>query len=259
MSNSKIDLKIIQRDDKGRFTKGNHPARWKENRVKKCICEGCGNNFTRHLSEKGKFCSKKCYWIKKDCKKSINCRNCGKTFLKRNTANIYCSQKCYRITNFGENNPLWKKSLHVEKTCKFCKKKFKASYWSIKVKYCSISCSVYGRWKNKDWKEKNLKKIILGLVNRPTSLEKQMIAIIQKYNLPYKYVGDGSFLIGFKNPDFININGEKKLIEVGNVFHHQNNYIEKRKEHFAKYGWESFIFIKDELNEEKIVKVLTNG
>jgi len=27
------------------------------------------------------------------------------------------------------------------------------------------------------------------------------------------------------------------------------NYIKERAEHFRKYGWKSFIFIQDELNE----------
>ena len=94
--------------------------------------------------------------------------------------------------------------------------------------------------------------------NRPTSLERQMIQLIEKHNLPYKYTGDGSFLIGWKNPDFININGEKKLIEVGNVYHHPNGYEKKRRAHFAKYGWESYIFIGDKLDEEKIIKELKN-
>jgi len=98
------------------------------------------------------------------------------------------------------------------------------------------------KWKIKEYREKVIKSILIGSLKRPTSLEKQMIEIINKYKLPYKYVGNGSFLIGYKNPDFININGEKKLIEVGNVFHHQGDYKEKREEHFKKYGWKGYFF-----------------
>ena len=119
-----------------------------------------------------------------------------------------------------------------------------------------VTMAMKKRWANKESREKMTIAILRGLITRPTSLEKQMIAIIQKYNLPYKYVGGGSFLIGYKNPDFVNINGEKKLIEVGNVFHHQNNYVEKRKAHFAKYGWKSFIFIGNNLDENEIVSKL---
>ena len=55
---------------------------------------------------------------------------------------------------------------------------------------------------------------------------------------------------------FVNINGEKKLIEVGNIYHHQGNYIEKRKEHFKKYGWETYFFITNNLEEKEVLSIL---
>ena len=113
-------------------------------------------------------------------------------------------------------------------------------------------------WLNKEFKEKTLKKILKKLCARPTSLERDMMGIIEKYNLPYRYTGNGKFWIDGKNPDFVNVNGEKKLIEVGNVFHHQGDYIEKRREHFAKYGWESYIFIQDKLDEKNILQTISS-
>ena len=38
---------------------------------------------------------------------------------------------------------------------------------------------------------------------------KIIIDLINKYNLPYKYTGNGKFILGGKNPDFVNVNGEK--------------------------------------------------
>jgi len=113
------------------------------------------------------------------------------------------------------------------------------------------------RWKNEEFREKNVKAALKGLLKRPTSLEQKFIEIIQKYNLPYKYVGNGSFLIGFKNPDFININGDKSCIEVANRFHHQGNWAEKRKEHFKRHGWECAIIFEDDIKDEsKIINDL---
>ncbi len=122
----------------------------------------------------------------------------------------------------------------------------------------SIENSKIGKekWKDMKYREKTIKAILKGLMKRPTSLEKQMIELIKKHSLPYKYTGDGSFLVGFKNPDFVNINGEKKLIEVGNVYHHQNDYENKRREHFAKYGWKSYIFIGNKFDEAKVLRKL---
>jgi len=119
------------------------------------------------------------------------------------------------------------------------------------------------RWQSPEYREKTIKAILKGLFKRPTFLEQQMIDIIQKHNLPYKYVGDGSFLIGYKNPDFVNVNGEKICIEVRNphiskVFHKQSleQYEKERIEHFAKYGWKCIIFQTDKLDEKEVLATM---
>jgi hypothetical protein len=97
-------------------------------------------------------------------------------------------------------------------------------------------------WQNKEYREKTIKASIKGRWKRPTSLERAFIEAIKKYNLPYRYVGDGSFLIGWKNPDFIEVNGRKICIEVANTIHHDENWAKKRIEHFSNWGWKCLIF-----------------
>lgn len=99
-----------------------------------------------------------------------------------------------------------------------------------------------------EYREKVITNWFKSLWKRPNSLELKFIKIIKEKNLPYKYVGDGSFLIGFKNPDFININGEKICIEVANHFHHPEPWAEKRIQHFEKWGWKCYIIFEDELD-----------
>jgi 7-carboxy-7-deazaguanine synthase len=59
--------------------------------------------------------------------------------------------------------------------------------------------------------------------------------------LPIKFVGDGKLAVGSKVPDF-RVIGQKKLIEVWSEDHtllkRDSNWIEQRKTHFAKYGYE---------------------
>lgn len=117
-------------------------------------------------------------------------------------------------------------------------------------------------WKNQQFRERRIKKILKSLFKRPTSLEKQMIDMIEKYNLPYKYTGNGLFLIGGKNPDFVNVNGEKICIEVRNrnVCKYwtkitPEEYKRRRIEHFAKWGWECIVLWEDDL-ENNALKVL---
>mgnify|MGYP001579822408 CR=1 FL=1 len=127
--------------------------------------------------------------------------------------------------------------------------------------------SKLSKFKDLEYKEKVLKKFFSSLKLRPTSYEKQMSKIIYKYNLPYKYVGDGSFLIGYKNPDYININGEKICIEVYHgYFKIRNygsieNYEKQRSEHFDKYGWKTIFINEDEIlsKDENLILNKING
>lgn len=120
------------------------------------------------------------------------------------------------------------------------------------------------RWENKEFREKNIKNMLSGLLKRPTTLERDFITVVEKHNLPYKYVGDGSFLIGYKNPDFVNVNGEKVAIEVYYTWFKLNHnkqteeqYRERRSKYFSAFGWKTFFFNETELkNEQLILEVL---
>jgi len=104
-----------------------------------------------------------------------------------------------------------------------------------------------------DWNRKRLR----ALCKRPTKPERYVIELISKYGLPYRYVGDGSVLIGNLNPDFIHSNGEKKIIEVfGRVWHEmllrKGDYKrteEGRKKIFSEKGYKTLILWDDELND----------
>ncbi len=126
-----------------------------------------------------------------------------------------------------------------------------------------VSETLKSNYKDKEWKEKVLKKMFNSLDKRPTGYEKIIINIVKKHNLPYKYVGDGSFLIGYKNPDFINTNGEKIALEVYYDYHKIKNYgsVENyknvRSNHFNKYGWKTIFISNNEIrNERKIISII---
>lgn len=207
----------------------------------------------------------------------IKCRNCTKLFktkpcLIKNGRRKYCNKKCYSealsIINKeigkipphpkGKDHPRFQNAISIY-TCSQCKTKFKR-FKSQSPKFCSYKCywkSKEDWWKIKENREKQISLILKGLLKRPTSLEKRMIQIIKKHNLPYKYVGDGSFLIGWKNPDFINTNGKKVAIEVANEFHHSKTYPRERKNYFKEYGWKAIVFHGDKLIEKNVLKILS--
>lgn len=96
------------------------------------------------------------------------------------------------------------------------------------------------------------KKRIKGICTKPTGPEKQMKSLLNiLYPKEYKYTGNGDFIIDGLNPDFVNVNGQKKLIEVfGEAFHDPKKAFKKvpyrssyrgRKEAFAKFGYKTLI------------------
>jgi len=109
-------------------------------------------------------------------------------------------------------------------------------------------------WQNSEYRERTIKAQMRRLFKRPTSLEKRFIKLIKNHNLPFAYCGNGSLLVGWKNPDFYETNGKKICIEVANHYHHPYPWAEKRIQHFAKFGWKCLIFFGDKKNKFDLPK-----
>lgn len=108
------------------------------------------------------------------------------------------------------------------------------------------------RWEDLEFKEKQLRAMCNGMNIRPTSYEQRIIDLINKHNLPYKYVGDWGVIIGGKCPDFIHTNGEKMLLEIYDttnkrIFDKLKNYEKQRYNHFVKYGFKTIFFNEHDL------------
>lgn len=104
-------------------------------------------------------------------------------------------------------------------------------------------------WANPERKAARIRAMLTASWRRPTCPEKKVIDTIDEFNLPYKYVGDGAFILGGKNPDFMNINGEKKLVEVFGEYWHDRNSTEAedRQKVFAQYGFHTLILWETDL------------
>lgn len=93
---------------------------------------------------------------------------------------------------------------------------------------------------------------------KPTVPELALAKIINKYNLPYKYVGNGEVWFENYNPDFINMDGLKGIIEVFGTYWHRDLANPKLSEwgrgyHYAKYGYKTLVLWENELDNEKRV------
>lgn len=121
-------------------------------------------------------------------------------------------------------------------------------------------------WEDPDYRA----KVIAGRLKnrRPTMPEKKLIEIIERHNLPFKYTGDGSFILEGLNPDFVEVNGRKIAIDVFGDYWHtlkadRESYNEEgRKRIFAEYGWKLIVIWESELKslpEEAIIGRIKNA
>jgi len=228
------------------------------------ICKTCGNFYSRWIEHLNKYHNPNNSFEVKNKQKLAKLGK--KKSLKMREKLSKTRKEMFRIGKL--NAPMLNKH-HTEKT----KEKLKlARLGKPNLKERGISKNSgnknprYGIqsefmkeiWKNKNEKEREelIKKISKGLSNKPTVLEQKLIDFIHSHNIPYKYVGNGSFLIGFKNPDFINCNGEKVCVEVRSKKVCEvwdkispKEYEKQKIEHYAKYGWKCIVIFDDKFDE----------
>ena len=96
-----------------------------------------------------------------------------------------------------------------------------------------------------EWRRKWARRFTI----KPNNCETILINLFRELELPYKYVGDYKFWIEGKNPDFINTNGEKKLIEMFGHYWHLPEEIPTRKALFKKHGFDTLIIWDTELDD----------
>lgn len=264
----------------------------------KVICQYCEKVFDAypHDVKRGrKYCNQKCYGLSLKGKPSNNkgkpSNRKGKTLSKETIRKMSIAQKGKKHTDehnknvsealkglqVGEKNPSWKGG-KIEIVCQYCGKLrevYPCETKNGRSKFCNKECYRLSRIgkkltvkhrKNisKSLKIISTKEFIKKRLKRriPSSLEKKFLKIIQRNNLPYKYVGNGSFIIENCNPDFINTDGKKIAIEVYARYYKNldkrniDDWKEKRAKIFNKYGWNIIYFDETEVNENNIMNNL---
>jgi len=81
----------------------------------------------------------------------------------------------------------------------------------------------------------------------PSGAEVAFGTFLKDNGFEYQYVGNGEVWFGGKNPDFINTNGLKKLIELWGDFFHKGDNPQDRIDHFKAYGFDTLIVWASEL------------
>lgn len=97
-------------------------------------------------------------------------------------------------------------------------------------------------------KDKDYLRKILGF-NKQNKHEKFIENLLKEMGYEYKFVGDGQVNFEGKCPDFININGQKKIIEYFGRKWHKENDEEKRINHFKQFGYDTLVIWDNEIKD----------
>ena len=237
-------------------------------------CKGKGNSFYRKhhtdeskdqmiMSRDGNHYKK---WVSPFCK-----NGCGRRV--KTPGFEYCHTCAMRIKNSGENNASKRPEV---------KKKLVENHASrgpnAKERNVKISKSKTGKLRPDIEGDKNpakrlevRKKIALAVGpiteqhwQDPEFIRKQVRARSKPKNKfetkvenilnglypgEYEFVGDGKFFIGTKNPDFVNVNGQKKIIEAYGEYWHKSEEEQQRINLFAQQGYQTLIIWDYELKD----------
>lgn len=122
--------------------------------------------------------------------------------------------------------------------------------------------------KSPAWHAKRMAAVLKSnLSGNPTKPELSLMRMIAKHSLPFKYVGDGSFMVGQLNPDFVSTDGSMRIVEVFGCYWHgckrcfpgSRSFgipLRQRVSTFKKHGYSTRIIweheLKDVLNVAKL-------
>lgn len=181
------------------------------------------------------------YWKNKteeERKKIINKANNSRKLKRENG-----TYKPHRKLTVVEKKKKLKK---FRKTIQKKKKTMGGFKWGMYNKHHTVQSNLKNRKSRLKYISENKEKayfdslrgrINCGKIKEKSSLEIKVENIINDLNMPYKFVGKGSFWIENMNPDFINTNGQKKVIEVLGSYWHNKEETEKRIEKLRKCGF----------------------
>jgi len=144
----------------------------------------------------------------------------------------------FGIRKFGKDNPFYGK--HFSKKAKIKLSNAKKRNWQD-PKYVDMIVRTFG--------------------TKPNKPELKLNSILQQV-LPNEYtlnVKAEIMILGKKIPDFVNVNGQKKVIELYGDYWHRNDDPQDRIDLFKKLGWDTLIIWEKELKEPKRLreKILT--
>jgi hypothetical protein len=129
-----------------------------------------------------------------------------------------------------------------------CSEANKGKRYSPKTEFTSEKMKALHRdpiYMDKIWKALNIKP------NKPETVILNLLNSL--YPDEWKYTGDFSFTINGKSPDFVNCNGQKKIIELFGDYWHRGQNPQDRIDAFKPFGYDTLVIWERELKDMDLV------
>jgi hypothetical protein len=162
-----------------------------------------------------------------------------------------------KISKANKGRKVWNEGVPVREETKEKIREKRKFQIITQVHKDRIQAGLLSAWENKSEEQRNnwVKNIRRSANIRPNKPETFLLNLLEEmYPGDYKYVGDGEIVIAGKCPDFININGQKKIIEHYGDYYHRNDDPQDRIALFAKYGYSTLIVWERELKDVESLK-----
>jgi len=118
----------------------------------------------------------------------------------------------------------------------------------------SMSIAWKRLWRDQEFRDRRIKELIAGLNIFPNKPETAILKLLEElFPEEYEYTGNGKMIINGINPDFTNINGQKKVIELFGDYWHKGEDPQIKINRYSEYGFDCLVIWEHELEHKEIL------
>jgi len=144
---------------------------------------------------------------------------------------------------------------HCAKIGSVKRKSWQDLEWRTKVIQAQIEGRKNALKRDPEWRKKQVAAQRRGYSCFLNKAESILSAILERdYPNEWRYVGNGSLIIGNWNPDFANVNGHKELIELFGDHWHRGQNPQDRIDLFMQFGFKTLVIWEKELKQPDKVR-----